>query len=339
MRSICETVSEAESKGYHFSWFDWFCLWYPPGWLILFNRHWQRYHADPQGWNGLEYALFLLPGGFYLALLLRWLRLKCRAPEAIEPAIDANYQTAFRQEILVPILKHYFRAELCQTEHLPRSGNLMIAMNHAGMCFPWDMVGLGVLLTQTQGWFARPLAHPVFFNHAWVRWWLPAGWSQVLGGIPAEADSFEAAVQSQPSNTVLLYAPEGWRGLAKGWPQRYQLAKFDPSFIQLSDRHQVPVLPVVCLGNEMLHPWTINVKKLARWVGLPMFPLSPFLIVFLLFPSMGVWANRTRLRYVVQPLEKPWEDSESDRPFDRATAYRKAQQLRAKLQSLLKKDG
>lgn len=337
MRSTCETVSETTQKGYHFSGFDWFCLWYPPGWLILFNRHWQHYHADPQGWNGLEYALFLIPGGFYLALLLRWLRLKCRAPQATDRPIDPAYQTAFQQEILTPILKHYFRAELHSIEHLPRSGRLIIAMNHAGMCFPWDMVGLGALLNQVRGGLARPVAHPIFFDHAWVRWWLPAGWSQVLGGIRAETDSFTAAIQSQDSNTVVLCAPEGWRGLVKGWSQRYQLAKFDPSFVSLSARYQVPIVPVVCLGNEMLHPWTLNVKKLARWLGLPMFPISPLLIVFILFPSMGVWANRTRLRYFIQPVEKPWEDANLAQSIDRTAAYHHAQRLRSKLQALITK--
>lgn len=342
MRSLSETVSQTEQTSYRFGWFDWFCLWYPPGWLILFNRHWQHYHDDPQGWNWLEYVLFLVPGGFYLALLMRWLRLKCRSPQATDQPIDPAYQAAFRQEILTPILKHYFRAELHQIENLPQSGRLIIAMNHTGMCFPWDMLGLGVLLPQVRSWFARPLAHKIFFDHAWVQWWLPPGWSQVLGGICANTASFEAVVQSQDSNTVVLYAPEGWRGLAKGWQRRYQLAKFDPSFMQLSYRHQVPVLPVVCVGNEMLHPWTVNVRKLARWFGLPMFPISPFLLVFILFPSMGVWANRTRLRYYIQPLEKPWlEQSENHAApnpvIDRTSAYYKAQTLRSNLQTLITK--
>ncbi len=39
-----------------------------------------------------------------------------------------------------------------------------------------------------------------------------AGWFQVLGGVRAEQQSFEAAIAAE---TVLLYAPEGWRGLAK----------------------------------------------------------------------------------------------------------------------------
>lgn len=323
--------------GYRFSWFDWFCLWYPPGWLILFNRHWQHYHADPDGWNGLEYLLFLIPGGFYVALLIRWLRLGCRAPRPEAQPIDPAYQQAFRQEILTPIVQRYFRAELHLSEPLPATGPLIVAMNHAGMCFPWDMVSLGVLLGQAQGWFVQPLAHDIFFDHPWLRWWLPSGWSQVLGGIRATKDEFEAAIRSPSTASVVLYAPEGWRGLAKGWRQRYQLQTFDPSFMRLSDRHQVPILPVACVGSEWLHPWTVNFKQLARWVGLPMFPLSGFLGVFLLFPSMGVWANRTRLRYFVMPIRKPWQETDpsSEDASPRSNAYRQAQDLRSDIQTAL----
>jgi 1-acyl-sn-glycerol-3-phosphate acyltransferase len=332
--SVClsrgQNTTEAQPPTCQWSWFDWFCLWYPPGWLILFNRHWQRYHADPDGWNRLEYGLFLIPGGFYLALLIRWLRLGCRSPRAAASPIDPSYQQAFRDEVLTPILRHYFRAELHQTENLPRSGRLIVTLNHAGMCFPWDFLGLGMLLGQTRGWVVQPVAHELFFDHPWLRWWLPAGWSQVLGGVRAARSSVEAAIAQEDTNTVLLYAPEGWRGLAKGWQQRQQLTTFDPSFVKLSNRYQIPILPVVCSGSELLHPWAFNVERLARWLKLPLFPISPLMVAFVCFPSMGVWAARSRLRYFIQPLEQPQSPLQSA-----SAAYHQAQALRAQMQAAL----
>ncbi|MBH8566486.1 1-acyl-sn-glycerol-3-phosphate acyltransferase [Nostoc sp. CENA67] len=318
-------VEQASGEGYKFSWFDWFCLWYPPGWLILFNRHWQYYHSDPDGWNWLEYGLFLIPGGFYLALLSRWLRLGCRLPRIEVDEFNPKYQQAFRTEVLAFIVKYYFQGELQAIDNLPQTGPMIVAMNHAGMCFPWDFISLSYLLGETQGWVVQPLANPALFEHPWIVWWLPPKWSQVLGGVPAKLADFEAALAQ---GKILLYAPEGVRGPAKGWSQRYQLQKFDISFIQLSDRYQIPILPVLCIGSESLHPWTVNFKKLQRLFKLPFLPLSPLMIALIVFPSMGVWAMKTRLRYFIQPLEKDIYSTKN-----RTAAYQQAQKFRDKLQT------
>lgn len=297
--------------------------------MILFNRHWQHYKPDPDGWCWLEYGLFLVPGGFYLALALRWLRLGGRSPRPLARAYDPDYQQAFRQEVLTPIVQRYFRATLHNGEQLPEKGPLIVAMNHAGMCFPWDFVGLGILLSQKTQWVIQPLAHTMFFDHPWLAWWLPAGWMQAMGGVRAESHSFEQAIADQ---AILLYAPEGVRGISKGWQQRYQLAVFDPSFIRLSIRYRVPIVPVVCWGNEYLHPLAVNLSAIARWLGLPMFPVSPLTLVFILFPSMGVWVMPTRLRYYIQPLWQPWIDNPGT---SHRLAYQQAELLRSRLQSLL----
>lgn len=339
-----QLVQQSSVHSYRFTWFDWVCLWYPPGWLILFNRHWQHYHADPDGWNWLEYGLFLVPGGFYLALLSRWLRLGCRVPRTQAEQFNPNYQQAFRDEVLARIVKYYFRGELRQIENLPQTGPLLVAMNHAGMCFPWDFLGLAYLLSQTRGWVVQPLTGVALFDHPWVIWWLPRGWSQVLGGVRAELNEFEAALARQ---TILLYAPEGLRGPGKGWQRRYQLETFDSSFIRLSDRASIPILPVACIGNESLHPWAVNLKKLAKRLSLPFLPLSILIVVFMLFPSMGVWAMRSHLRYYIQPLyqvgvtpaskTEPLAEQKISSRERRTVAYRSAQHLREKLQNTINK--
>jgi len=121
------------------------------------------------------------------------------------------------------------------------------------------------------------------------------------------------------------------RGPLKGWKKRYQLEKFDVSFIKLSDRYQIPILPVVCIGSESLHPWTVNFPKLQRLVKLPFLPFSPLMFVLILFPSMGIWAMRTRLRYFIQPLEQVGLKTDSSK--GRVAIYQQAQKLREKLQT------
>ncbi|MGJ5674597.1 MAG: 1-acyl-sn-glycerol-3-phosphate acyltransferase [Nostochopsis sp.] len=324
------------TEGYKFSWFDWFCLWYPPGWLILFNRHWQHYHADPDGWNWVEYILFLIPCGFYLAIFIRWLRLGCRTPRQEISEFVPSYQQVFSKEILAPIVEKYFHGELHKIENLPNTKPLLLAINHAGMCFPWDFLSLCYLLGKERGWVIKTLAGVSLFDHAWMVWWLPPGWSKVLGGVRAELDEFTTALQEQP---IILYAPEGLRGPRKGWQKRYQLEKFDISFIQLSQRFQIPILPVICIGNENLHPWTTNLHKLQRLFKLPFLPLSPLILAFILFPSMGVWAAKTHLRYFIQSLEiiNLQQNAQNYSDNKRVVVYQRAQALREKMQNQINK--
>jgi 1-acyl-sn-glycerol-3-phosphate acyltransferase len=300
-------------------------LWYPPGWLIIFNRHWQHYYQDPEGWKWWEYGLFLIPGGFYIALLMRWIRLGFHFPKPQGRKFDPKYQQAFIDEVIEPIVTSYFQVKLEQVADLQVDSSLIVAINHAGMCFPWDFLALGYLLNKHQGWEIEPLAHLALFHHPWMLWWFPADWARVLGAIPAETTSLEAALQN---NKIVLYAPEGVRGPGKGWQRRYQLQKFDPSLIRLTQRYQVPILPIICLGSEELHPWAVNLPKVASKLKLPVFPISGLMIWFGLFPSMGVWAARTRLRYYMQPMLSFTSDRLSI-----SQSYQQAQELRSQMQA------
>jgi hypothetical protein len=50
------------------------------------------------------------------------------------------------------------------------------------------------------------------------------------------------------------------------------------------------------------------------------------MIMLVIFPSMGVWAMRTRLKYFIQPLQT------ANAVQKRSQTYKKAQKLREKLQ-------
>jgi len=87
-----------------------------------------------------------------------------------------------------------------------------------------------------------------------------------------------------------------------------------------------------------LCPWALNLKKLAKRFNLPFLPF--YFDVFILFPSLGVWAMRTRLRYYVQPLYQTEStglgtDQLQAQNFltRRASSFRQAQRLREKLQN------
>ncbi|MBI3460594.1 glycerol acyltransferase, partial [Candidatus Acetothermia bacterium] len=106
-----------------------------------------------------------------------------------------------------------------------------------------------------------------------------------------------------------LYAPEGAKGMGKGFHKRYQLQHFHTSFLRLAAQYNVPLVPVVCIGNEYLHPYSYDLKWLARLLKFPFFGISPFSIWLLLFPSMLPWSLPAKLRYYVfDPVHLPAQD-------------------------------
>lgn len=94
----------------------------------------------------------------------------------------------------------------------------------------------------------------------------------------------------------------------------------------------MPILPVVCLGNERLHPWAKKLEFIARRLKMPFFRLSLGILAFILFPSLEVWGMKTRLHYHIQPIYKLNIEEEKQ---VRSYFYQEVQRLQEKLQCIL----
>lgn len=274
--------------------FDRFCLVFPPGWLVLVHRHWNYYHPEAKSFSLVELLLFLLPGGQYLAILLK--RLRSRKEES-QRSFDEEYQRAFHEEVLARLCNRQFSPELVGVERLPEEPPVLLVMNHAGLPFPWDFVAFACCLREATGWNVQPLAHPDLFDHPLVKLLLPEGWALALGGIRAGRQELKVALQT---GTVIILAPEGARGPGKGWTKRYRLEPFDPAFLSLSKRYEVPLHSAICVGSEEISRWAENWRRAAKAVRLPLLPISPLTPLVLLYPSLLFWGMKTKMRFFIQ---------------------------------------
>jgi 1-acyl-sn-glycerol-3-phosphate acyltransferase len=76
--------------------------------------------------------------------------------------------------------------------------------------------------------------------------------------------------------------PEGFKGVGKGWRERYRLQRFGRGgFVETAIRAQVPIVPVAMVGSEEIYPMIADLRPLARLFGLPYFPIT------VLFPWLG----------------------------------------------------
>ena len=49
---------------------------------------------------------------------------------------------------------------------------------------------------------------------------------------------------------------------------------FHPGFVQLAIETGTPLIPVSTLGGDEIYPEFVNLKKLARFIGMPFYPLT-----------------------------------------------------------------
>ena len=76
--------------------------------------------------------------------------------------------------------------------------------------------------------------------------------------------------------------PEGFKGIGKPFSERYKLQRFGRGgFVSAALRAGVPIVPCSIVGAEEIYPLVGNVPSLARLLGVPYIPITPF------FPLLG----------------------------------------------------
>ena len=75
----------------------------------------------------------------------------------------------------------------------------------------------------------------------------------------------------------MLVFPEGVRGTGKTFSQRYRLRRFGRGgFVSTAIRAGAPIIPISVVGSEEIYPMVADAAPVARLLGLPYFPVTPF---------------------------------------------------------------
>jgi 1-acyl-sn-glycerol-3-phosphate acyltransferase len=175
--------------------------------------------------------------------------------------------------LLYILYKKYFRVEATGLENIP-DGRVLYICNHGGQ-IPLDamMAGMALFLESNPPRIARGM----------VERWVPT--------VPFVSSLFTriGAMIGDPNNcrdllmhdqSVMVF-PEGVKGSGKLYKERYQLQKFGTGFMRLALETNTPIIPVAIIGAEEAYPGIMNLKKFAKLIGAPYFPITPF------FPLLG----------------------------------------------------
>ena len=209
-----------------------------------------------------------------LAEFLAFLRRRVTGEfEVDEFGFDAEVTERFLLTVMRPLKEKWFRVEVRGAENIPSSGGALVVSNHSGTV-PLDGLMTMVSVHDTTGRYLRPLGADLVFR-------MP-----VVGELARKSGATlacnEDAQRMLSGGELVGVWPEGFKGIGKPYSERYKLQRFGRGgFVSAALRTGVPIVPCSVVGAEEIYPLVGNVPALARLLGLPYLPITPF------FPWLG----------------------------------------------------
>ena len=191
---------------------------------------------------------------------------------------DFGYDEDLSREVLLhlarPVFERYFRGRALGVDRIPDAAAMVVA-NHSGtIALDAVMLQFAIAAYHPRHRVLRNLAADLVFRLPFI-----GPLARKSGNVVAcDDDAFELLRRGE----LVGVFPEGYKGVGKGWRERYKLQRFGRGgFVVTALKARVPIVPVAIIGAEEAYPMIANLKPLAHVLGLPYFPVTPT------FPLLG----------------------------------------------------
>jgi len=209
-----------------------------------------------------------------LAAFLAFLRRRLTGDYVVdEYGFDAEITQRFFMTAIRPVAEKWFRIDVRGVENIPLEGGALVVSNHSGT-IPVDGLMTAVTIHDHAHRFLRPLGADLVFKLPIV--------SELArkGGVTLACN--EDAERMLKGGEIVGVWPEGFKGIGKPYSERYKLQRFGRGgFVSAAIRTAVPIIPTSVVGAEEIYPLVGNIPSLARLLGIPYLPITPF------FPLLG----------------------------------------------------
>lgn len=209
-----------------------------------------------------------------VARTLAYLRRRAAGDYTVDEfGFDEDFTENVWMPMLRPLYHKWFRVEVRGVENIPTTGAALIVANHSGT-IPVDGLMTQVAVHDEAGRHLRMLGADLVFELPFV-----GTSTRRSGGTLATAADAERLLSS--GELVGVY-PEGFKGVGKPFSERYKLQRFGRGgFVAAALRTGAPIIPCSIIGAEEIYPLIGDISILARLIGAPYFPVTPF------FPLLG----------------------------------------------------
>ncbi len=224
-----------------------------------------------------------------------------------------------------PIYDKWFRVEWDGLEKIPTDGGALLVANHAA-AIPSDAP---VIMHGIEEELGRPvygLADNLFRQIPVVG----TLWSR-LGGVPGHPDNAYRLLAEQ--GQLVLDFPEGVKGPAKTWNERYQLRRFGRGgFVEIAMRAGVPVVPIAVVGAEESMPTLVRIPHIASVIGIPYAPVTANMV--LMGPAgLGVYLPAKFKLRVLDPVH--FDVPPNQDRYSRSRVMDESEAIRDRIQAAL----
>ncbi len=193
--------------------------------------------------------------------------------EVDELGFDPELTSGVFMSLLRPLAERWFRLEVRGIENIPQDGGALLVANHSGTV-PVDALMTGLAVHDHAQRYLRALGADLVFGLPFV--------SEMArkGGVTLACN--EDAERMLGSGELVGVWPEGFKGIGKPYSERYKLQRFGRGgFVSAAIRTGVPIVPCSIVGAEEIYPLVGSLPTLARVLGVPYVPITPF------FPLLG----------------------------------------------------
>ena len=209
-----------------------------------------------------------------LAELLAVLRRRVTGDYTVDDyGLDPDIAERLLIETVRPLATKWFRVEVRGAENIPTDGGALLVANHSGT-IPLDGLMTMFAVHETTGRNLRPLGADLLFRLPFI--------GELARKAGATLACNEDASRLLSGGELAGVWPEGFKGIGKPYSERYKLQRFGRGgFVSAAIRTGVPIVPCSVVGAEEIYPLVGNVPFLARLLGVPYIPITPF------FPLLG----------------------------------------------------
>ncbi len=190
-------------------------------------------------------------------------------PFGVDPYGVSKKHLAVGFSMAEPFFKHYFSVKVLGAENVPSRGRGMLVGNHSGgIAIDGMMVIASMFFAKNPPRLAQGMVEK-FMNRVPFASMFTGKLGQFVG-LP------EHCVRLLEDERLLMVFPEGARGTAKLYRERYDLVRFGTGFVRLAMRTRAPIIPFAFLGGGAAVPSIYNAVSLGRLLGAPYVPITPY---------------------------------------------------------------